>query len=136
MGLLRVIKEKSPDKLDEMIHKCLYEIWHVGHHELDREALEGLLRNSFTAEEAASLLDAAFSKENRQLLAQEAKVLVDQGAFGFPWMVATRELDQMSTAACVDGTNKSFGVEQVERIAAFLHEPYLGPMASGLTPRL
>lgn len=136
MGMLRVMKEMYPQKLDEMINKCLHEIWHVGHHELDREALEKILQPTFTAEEITSLLDAAFSKETRRLLAQEAEALVDQGAFGFPWIVATRESDRASVAACVKRTNERFGVEQVERIAAFLHEPYLGPMASGVTPRL
>lgn len=136
MGMLRVMKERYPQKLNEMINKCLHEIWHVGHHELDREALEKILQPTFTAEEISTLLNTAFSKETRRLLAQEAEALVDQGAFGFPWIVATRESDRASVAACVERTNERFGVEQVERIAAFLHEPYLGPMASGVTPRL
>lgn len=101
MGVLRAIKDMYPTKLHEMIDKCFHEIWHLGHHELDRERLASILQGSFSTEETARLLEVAYSKQTKQLLAHEAKVLVDEGAFGFPWIVATRDFDHKSIAACV-----------------------------------
>lgn len=96
VGLLRAIQEKYPSRLECMIETCLHKIWHEGHHVLLREDLKVLLQKYFRDDEAADLLDRAFSKSMRQLLAHEAQALVDQGAFGFPWIMAKRECDQKS----------------------------------------
>ncbi|KOS16589.1 dsba oxidoreductase [Malassezia pachydermatis] len=113
MGLLRTVQAECPDRLEEMIEASFQYIWRDGHSVKSEEDLKDLASRCFQGDQLSSLIKKAYARDTRALLKAESEQLVENGAFGFP-----------------------FGVEQLERLAAFLHKPYLGPMADGTTPRL
>ncbi|KAL4402117.1 glutathione transferase [Malassezia pachydermatis] len=128
MGLLRTVQAECPDRLEEMIEASFQYIWRDGHSVKSEEDLKDLASRCFQGDQLSSLIKKAYARDTRALLKAESEQLVENGAFGFPWMVAHRTSGQDTCVA--------FGVEQLERLAAFLHKPYLGPMADGTTPRL
>ncbi|PKI84201.1 hypothetical protein MVES_001951 [Malassezia vespertilionis] len=103
MGFLRGVKEREPAKLEQLIDAFVTAVWGEG------PAFKG------QEQDLDKLVEYAFSREARDLLKKEADQLVNNGAFGFPWMVATRASDgkQMNC----------FGVDKVEFLAAFYGEP-------------
>lgn len=130
MGFLRKVKDEFPEKLEHLIESCLDAVWREGKPLQSAEQIRAHVAPSFLAKEEAlsRILEFAASRDARRQQNAEGEALVEEGAFGFPWMVATRALDSTSMPV--------FGVDHMEHLAAFFHKPYLGPMANGITPRL
>lgn len=127
MGLLLKVKDTHPDKFEAVLAAAFDGIFGQGRAPTT-EAVRTLASRFFEGTELDSLLAYAQSRDARQRQKDEAHALVDDGAFGFPWMIATRADDGESLSV--------FGVDHMEHLAAFFHRPYLGPMATGETPRL
>ncbi|WFD03123.1 glutathione transferase [Malassezia obtusa] len=130
MGFLYKVKEQFPDKLEGLIERSFNTVWRDGSPLQTVDQVRAMASDAFKndSDSLSRILEFAASRDARRCLGEEGKSLVGQGAFGFPWIVATRSLDGASMPV--------FGVDHMENIAAFLHKPYLGPMASGETPRL
>lgn len=129
MGFLRAAKEKEPGQFDKLLEASFNTIWRDGQPLQNAEQIQAMAESLFKGKESdlAQLLEFAGSRDGRHLLRGESEKLVEAGAFGFPWIVATRE----------DGeTMQVFGADRFELLAAFFHKSYLGPMANGETPRL
>ncbi|KAI5480806.1 hypothetical protein MNV49_007216 [Pseudohyphozyma bogoriensis] len=69
----------------------------------------------------------AQSESNKARVKSEPQELVENGAFGFPWIIVERE----------DGEkHRFFGSDRLELMAYFLGKEYLGPFPEGPKPRL
>ncbi|PWN89673.1 thioredoxin-like protein [Acaromyces ingoldii] len=82
---------------------------------------------------ASTDLDAfiarALEKDSFARLKEETRILVEEeGAFGVPWIIVTRASDGR--------TEKWFGSDRFEQIAAFLGQPYKGVFGDSRIPRL
>lgn len=98
MGLLRAVQRDHAASLEEITRLVFDWIWKDNRIPTTREDLSELASSFVTGEQLQKLLDNAVSKPVRHLLRDEAKALVEDGAFGFPWMVAHRASDQATYA--------------------------------------
>ncbi|CAO1614702.1 unnamed protein product [Parajaminaea phylloscopi] len=131
MCALRVIKaDYSPEVLHSVTAHLFDRVWSNGiaFNSLDVVAKElgGAGDGVLTQSDVEKIIAKAGSKELRTLLNDEAVKLVEEGgAFGAPWIVATR---------AKDGSEATFfGSDRLEHIAAYLELPYRGPLGDGQT---
>ncbi|WFC99628.1 glutathione transferase [Malassezia yamatoensis] len=130
MGLLVKIKELYPEKLESAVDLSFDAIWQQERKLETLDQVRIIARESLKVNEESltELMEFAASKDARQVLKTQSQKLVQQGAFGFPWIVATRSLDGQSM--------KFFGADRMENLAAFFHQTYRGSLATGETARL
>ncbi|WFD06707.1 glutathione transferase [Malassezia vespertilionis] len=132
MGFLRGVKEREPAKLEQLIDAFVTAVWGEGRHVHTAEHIRDLAGPAFKGQEQDldKLVEYAFSREARDLLKKEADQLVNNGAFGFPYVLHVSDLQ-------LDGCDPCFRWKTDELfLAAFYGEPYAGPFANGITPRL
>lgn len=130
MGFLHKVKELYPEKLEHLVEQSFATIWRDGRPLQNADQIRAMAAQSFAQNEGAltELLEYATSRDARRALSAASQELVDEGAFGFPWIVASRASDSEEMPV--------FGVDHLEVLAAFFHKAYLGPQADGQTPRL
>lgn len=161
MGLLRIVQAECPDRLEEMIEASFQYIWRDGHSVKSEEDLKDLASRCFQGDQLSSLIKKAYARDTRALLKAESEQLVENGAFGFPyvwpviaynaagWLLivllvrihALRTYHSTTHPAVLAWSSWRYALRArsrltAQRLAAFLHKPYLGPMADGTTPRL
>ena len=130
MGFLHKVKEQYPEKLEHLVEQSFTTIWRDGRPLQTADQIRATAAQSFAENESAlaELLEYATSRDARRALSAASQQLVEAGAFGFPWIVASRASDGEEMPV--------FGVDHLEVLAAFFHKAYLGPQADGQTPRL
>ncbi|WFD43989.1 glutathione transferase [Malassezia psittaci] len=130
MGFLLKTKELYPENLESAVDLSFDAIWQHGRKLETQEQVRDIAREclKINEESLTEILEFAASRDARQMLSAQSQELVQQGAFGFPWIVATRSLDSKSM--------RFFGADRMENLAAFFHQTYRGSLATGETARL
>ncbi|PWN49604.1 thioredoxin-like protein [Violaceomyces palustris] len=135
-AVLRRLKDDRPELLSTITEVFFKAIWNHDMKCKTRPEIESIIdhfkvRSLFERQGGSdldSILEKSFSKEDKVRLAQEAEKLVEEGAFGMPWMIVKRARDGEET--------KWFGSDRFEQIAAFLEVPYRGPLGNGQVSKI
>ncbi len=129
--LLRLMSEEDPERHEAAALEFFRANWELDTPVGTPEEIKAYVGHLWKGDEAKldALLAKSQTKEYKAKLKEEAKTLVEEsGAFGMPWILVTRKQDGR--------TEKFFGNDRWEHIAAFLEEPYKGPMADGSIAKL
>lgn len=86
MGLLRAVKDMKPNHLESVMSDMFDLIWQHGNGEVTHDALKTAVSPYFDGQEMSLLMERATHSNTREVLRNEAKELVAQGAFGFPYV--------------------------------------------------
>ncbi|GAA5930304.1 hypothetical protein JCM3775_004357 [Rhodotorula graminis] len=129
MRLLRAIEEHTPDKLEKATDLFFAAIWQPTSGKTAEDAVvpanfPAMLAqgNLFSQAEIDKVVAASTSDEVKALLKTDSQKLVDEGAFGFPWIVLERD----------SGEKRSFfGSDRFEAMAFWLGKEYKGPVPDG-----
>ncbi|UZJ51030.1 hypothetical protein CBS101457_000350 [Exobasidium rhododendri] len=129
-SVLRLISLESPSNFDLALQAMFEAVWHERTPIQSAEDIKAVLQKKgikLSDSDLTTLIERGISKEERNKLSEETKVLVEEGCFGMPWMVATRQ----------DGsTSRWFGSDRFEQLASWLGQEYKGPFANGHIAKL
>ncbi|WFD31685.1 hypothetical protein MSPP1_002724 [Malassezia sp. CBS 17886] len=131
MIFLFEVKKTRPDMVEGLAETATNAIWVRGKAITSLDDVRAVLAPCFAGQEDLfnSLLERSATPDARRGINEASKELVEtRGAFGFPWMIVTRESDGKETDI--------FGADRMEYLAANLDQQYRGPFADGITPRL
>ncbi|BGP12203.1 hypothetical protein JCM10213_007459 [Rhodosporidiobolus nylandii] len=126
MRYLRAVEEKygQGEVLEKAVDAFFAAIWQPSASLRAVEAIKpanfARISSSFLSlEEANKVAELAVSEEIKGKLKSEAAALVEEGAFGFPWIVVERE----------DGQKRNFfGSDRFEQMAFWLGKEWKGPV--------
>ncbi|TNY23776.1 thioredoxin-like protein [Rhodotorula diobovata] len=129
MRLLRSIEEIAPEKLEKATDLFYGAIWQPTGGKTALDAIDpsnfaSMLAqdNLFSKAEIDKVVELSTSDKVKGLLKSESQQAVDEGAFGFPWIVVERD----------DGEKRSFfGSDRFETIAFWLGKEWKGPVPEG-----
>ncbi|GAA5991319.1 hypothetical protein JCM10908_003255 [Rhodotorula pacifica] len=131
MRALRAIQQIAPEKLEKATDAFYAAFWQPK--PSDMAAMDAVKPDAFpkilskdglfSEAEIKRIVEAANSDEIKNLVKEESsKLAADGGAFGFPWIVVTRD----------DGKERNFfGSDRFEQIAYWLGKEWKGPLADG-----
>ncbi|GAA5870028.1 hypothetical protein JCM3774_004340 [Rhodotorula dairenensis] len=130
MRALRAVQEIAPEKLEKATDAFYAAFWQPK--PSDPSAMEAVKPDAFpkilsanglfSEAEIKRIAEAMNSDKIKNLVKEEsAKLVADGGAFGFPWIVVSRD----------DGQERSFfGADRFEQIAYWLGKEWQGPLAN------
>ncbi|KAJ8297226.1 ATP-dependent permease MDL1, mitochondrial [Rhodotorula toruloides] len=132
MRTLRAIADVAPDKLEKATDLFFGAIWNPPAGTRAEEAIKPsafpkLLGTNglFSGDEIENIMELSTSDDIKNKLKTESGQLVEEGAFGFPWMVAKRSDGQ---------TRPFFGSDRFEHMAFWLGKEWKGPLPDGRKP--
>lgn len=122
MRFLRVLQDKESPETLEAATDCFYRaIWSQSaqaSEAIKAENFGSILSSILAADRIKEYVELSQTPAYKDLVKNDAATLVDQGAFGFPWIIAQRN----------DGkTMPFFGSDRFELIAYFLGLKWQGP---------
>lgn len=128
--LLRILRDKEPPSvLAEVTEIFFTEIWgQSGAAAAQPANFASIIPSSVLSRaKLEEYINASQTPENKELVKAEATQLVAEGAFGFPYIVVTRE----------DGALREFfGSDRFEMMAFWLGRKWDGPFPEDSGPRL